>query len=150
MTSKSNMKYCQILRFKQLMNNDYCNLNSLWTGTMMGAERFLRLFIWKVALYDFIHDIIRLWYWLWYHMFWNVYDIIFLWWYHMSMISWFYIYDIIPQIRMISVTPDIIGLWYHNQYHIQNHIWYHEIKTMISYFWIYDISNSWYHRSMIS
>ncbi len=31
---------------------------------------------------------------------------------------------------MISVTPDIIDLWYHNQYHMQNHIWYHEIKTM--------------------
>ena len=51
---------------------------------------------------------------------------------------------------MISVTYDIIGLWYHNQYHMQNHIWYHRIKTMISYFWIYDISNLWYHRSLIS
>ena len=51
---------------------------------------------------------------------------------------------------MISVTYDIIGLWYHNQYHMQNHIWYHRIETMISYFWNYDISNLWYHRSMIS
>ncbi len=82
-------------------------------------------------------------------MIWIVYDIIFLW-YHMPMISWFYIYDIIPLQCMISVTYDIIGLWYHNQYHMQNHIWYHGIKTMISYFWIYDISNLWYHRSMIS
>ncbi len=58
-----------------------------------------------------------------YHMFWIVYDIIFLW-YHMPMISWFYIYDIIPLQCMIieSVTYDIIGLWYHNQYHMQNHI----------------------------
>ncbi len=51
---------------------------------------------------------------------------------------------------MISVTCDIIGLWYHNQYHMLNHICYHEIKTVISYFWIYDISNLWYHRPMIS
>ncbi len=80
-------------------------------------------------------------------MFWIAYDIIFLW-YHMPMI-WchrFYIYDIIPLLCMISVFYDIIGLWYHSQFHMQNHIWYHGIKTMISYFWIYDISNLWYHR----
>ncbi len=105
--------------------------------------------IWKVALYDIIHDIISLWYWLWYHMFWFVYDIILLW-YHKPMISWFYIYDIIPLQCMISVTHDIIGPCYHYQYHMQNHIWYHGIKTMISYFSIYDISNLWYHRSKIS
>ncbi len=69
---------------------------------------------------------------------------------------------------MISVTYHIIGPWYHDQYHMQNHImiWYHGIKTMISYFSIrvydiisfldfYDIrvshgSNLWYHRSTIS
>ena len=51
---------------------------------------------------------------------------------------------------MISVTYDIIGLWYHNQYHMQNHIWYHGIKSMISYLLMYDISNLWHHRSMIS
>ena len=51
---------------------------------------------------------------------------------------------------MISLLRDIIDIWYHRQYHMQNHIWYHEIKTMISYFCIYDISNSWYHRPMIS
>ncbi len=65
------------------------------------------------------------------------------------MIRWFYIYDIIPLQCMISVTYDIICLWYHNQYHMQNQIWYHGIKTMISYVSIYDISNLWYHRSMI-
>ena len=51
---------------------------------------------------------------------------------------------------MISLLREIIDIWYHRQYHMQNHIWYHEIKTMISYFCIYDISNSWYHRPMIS
>ena len=51
---------------------------------------------------------------------------------------------------MISLLRDIIDIWYHRQYHMQNHIWYHEIKTMISYFCIYDISNLWYHRSLIS
>ncbi len=66
------------------------------------------------------------------------------------MISWNQNYDIILFASMISVTYDIIGLWYHIQYHIQNHIWYHGIKTMISYFCIYDISNLWYHRSLIS
>ncbi len=91
--------------------------------------------IWKVALYDIIYDIISLWYWLWYHMFWIVFDILFLWYHTMSMISWFYIYDIIPLLRMISVTYDI-----NNQYHMQNHIWYHGIKS------IYDIIllNLWY------
>ena len=69
--------------------------------------------------------------------FWN-HDIMFLKpWYHNSE-------------SRISLLRDIIDIWYHRQYHMQNHIWYHEIKTMISYFWIYDISNSWYHRSMIS
>jgi hypothetical protein len=48
-------------------------------------------------------------------------------WYHMPMISWFYVYDI-----SLAVTYDIIDLWYHTQYHMQNHIWYHRIKTMIS------------------
>ena len=51
---------------------------------------------------------------------------------------------------MISLLREIIDIWYHRQYHMQNHIWYHEIKTMISYICIYDISNSWYHRPMIS
>ncbi len=66
----------------------------------------LTVSIWKVALYDIIHDIMSLWYWLWYHMFWTVYDIIFLW-YHMSMISCF--------ISMISYFSnyDISNFWYH-------------------------------------
>ena len=51
---------------------------------------------------------------------------------------------------MISLLRDITDIWYHRQYHSQNHIWYHEIKTMISYFCIYDISITWYHRPMIS
>ena len=51
---------------------------------------------------------------------------------------------------MISLLRDIIDISYHRQYHMQNHIWYHEIKTMISYFCIYDISITWYHRPMIS
>ena len=37
--------------------------------------------IWKVALYNFIHDIMYLWYYLWYHMFQNVL------WYHRPLIS---------------------------------------------------------------
>ena len=70
--------------------------------------------------------------------FWN-HDIMFLKpWYHNSE-------------SMISLLRDmIIDIWYHRQYHMQNHIWYHEIKTMISYFCIYDISITWYHRPMIS
>ena len=80
---------------------------------------------------------------------WVIYDIIELW-YYRSMISWFFVYDIITKQTMISLLREIIDIWYHRQYHMQNHIWYHEIKTMISYFCIYDISNSWYHRPMIS
>ena len=47
---------------------------------------------------------------------------------------------------MISALHDIIDIWYHSQYHMQNHIWYHDFDTMISQFWIYDICITWYHR----
>ena len=33
---------------------------------------------------------------------------------------------------MISVLRDIIDIWYHIQYHMRNHIWYHVFETMIS------------------
>ena len=96
------------------------------------------------------------------------YDIIvFVLWYQYVMISW--VYDIIDNIigkiiydimelklwyhsfcSMISVCYDIICLWYHSEYHMQNRIWYHEIETMISWKWINDISMLWYHSTMIS
>ncbi len=34
---------------------------------------------------------------------------------------------------MISALHDIIDIWCHGQYHMQNHIWYHAFETMLSY-----------------
>ena len=84
-----------------------------------------------------------IWYHTWYHKFMILAMISYVLnclWYQIPMISYaydimIYIYDIIPLQCMISVTYDIIDLWYHNRYHMQNHIWYHGIQTMISYFW---------------
>ena len=82
------------------------------------------------------------------------------------MISWSWNYDIMPRQSLwyhtkakflanydISITVllhDIIGIWYHSQYHMRNHIWYPEIETMISVFWTYDISITWYNWHAIS
>ena len=51
---------------------------------------------------------------------------------------------------MISRTYDIIGIWYHSQYHVIFILISCMISCMISWSCIYDIKNLWYHRSMIS
>jgi hypothetical protein len=72
------------LSIRWLSASSYSDSGSLTMETAILAKS-----IWKVALYDIIDDIISLWYWLWYHMFWFVNDIICLW-YHdfISMISY--------------------------------------------------------------
>jgi len=91
------------------------------------------------------YDIIDLWYRRQNHRFWTMLS---------CMISLSLIYDIMVlnhwyQEVMTAKTHDIIdnitkdsGPWYL--------VWYHDPGSMISWSWIYDIKNLWYHRPMKS
>ena len=68
-------------------------------------------------------------------------------WYHRSEPPW-------PSQAMISLTWDIMGQWYHSQYHVISTMisfmillhpnqWYHESKSMISL--TYEIRYTWCH-----
>jgi hypothetical protein len=49
----------------------------------------------------------------------------------MELKQWYHSCEIVQCESMISVPSDIKDLWYHSQYHMSNHIWYHGNETMI-------------------